>query len=172
MKNKILIVCFALFTFAVLAGCKQVDANNDYLRIHIRANSNQENDQLIKYQIKDLVIDHLTPFLTKCDNKQDVVNALLDNKIVLENKIDSYLTSENFAYTSEVVIDNEFFPTRYYGDYLLPADYYDAIIINLGEGVGNNWWCVVYPPLCFSNSHNIVYKSKIKEIIDRFFKGV
>ncbi len=169
MKNKILVVCALFFAFVVLAGCNQIE-NNDYLRIHIRANSNSEKDQFIKYEVKDLVIKHLTPFLTECESKEKVITMLIDNKSSLEHLIDDYLTMRNYEYTSEVVIDNEFFPTRYYGSILLPSDYYDAIIINLGEGAGDNWWCVVYPPLCFTNTNNIIYKSKIAEIISNFFK--
>lgn len=171
MKNKILIVIFMLVVFGVLAGCNQLNVSNDYLRIHIRANSNAEDDQIIKYEIKDLVIEHLTPFLAECKDKNSVINMLGNKKYDLEGIIDNFLKANNFSYKSNVVIDNQFFPTRYYGEYLFPSDYYDAIIINLGQAKGDNWWCVVYPPLCFAGGENsVIYKSKIKEIISAFFK--
>ena len=73
------------------------------------------------------------------------------------------LKSNGFEYKSKVYIHEEYFPTRVYGETVLEADVYDAIIVELGDAGGNNWWCVVYPPLCFvnnncTNEQNIQYK--------------
>ena len=70
-------------------------------------------------------------------------------------------------------MNNEYFPERIYGEYTFPAGRYDALIIELGSGEGQNWWCVAFPPLCFvpnsSGGEKVVYKSWIKEILDRIF---
>ena len=65
-------------------------------------------------------------------------------------------------------IKNELFPTRVYNGLTVDSGYYDALIIYLGEGVGDNWWCVIFPPLCFVGRGNYVYRSKIKSVIDDF----
>ena len=146
----------------------------DYLRIHIKANSNAEVDQNIKYQIKEEYIDFLTPKLAFCNCKQDVVDLVNKEKNNLENLADSILQENGFEYKSNVSIKSEMFPTRTYEDVTLESGVYDALIVELGEAKGNNWWCVIYPPLCFTNysatnSTSVVYKSKILEIIKQFF---
>ena len=79
------------------------------------------------------------------------------------------MKEEGFSYGASAELETENFPTRVYGEYTLPAGEYSALIIRLGSGEGDNWWCVVYPPLCFAAvDTDIVYKSKIKEIIENW----
>lgn len=148
--------------------------NNDYLRIHIRANSNSDVDQKVKYLIKDEFVNFLTPKLAFCTNKNQVVEMITVESQQLENLADSILKENGFSYTSKVKINTEMFPTRTYDGYTLESGIYDALIVELGEASGNNWWCVIYPPLCFTNYSStnfgaVVYKSKILEIIRQFF---
>ena len=84
------------------------------------------------------------------------------------------MIANGFNYGCKAYIDAENFPTRSYDDVVLEAGVYDALILNLGSGKGDNWWCVVYPPLCFiggndNGQNNIVYRSKLLEIIEDFF---
>ena len=169
-----------IFLFLLLCGGVFVfNTNNsqpkyDYLRVHIRANSNSEIDQNIKYIIKDNVVDYITPYLISCDTKQksiDTLTCLLDD---IEDVCDNVLRENGFTYTSRARIDEEKFPTRAYDNVTLEAGVYDALIIELGTGKGDNWWCIVYPPLCFvnksnDNAHNIQYQSYLMEIIDKYF---
>ena len=146
--------------------------NADYLRIHIRANSNSDVDQKVKYKIKDAYIDFLTPKIAECKSKSDVQNVILSEKQNLELLADEILHKNGFDYKSDVKINQEMFPTRSYDGYVLESGVYDAVIVELGSAKGNNWWCVIYPPLCFtdySTSNAVVYKSKIMEIIKQFF---
>ncbi len=166
--------CITLFLLSIIfltvIGCyKNNDYNEEYLRIHIRANSNSEVDQSVKYEIKDKIVTYLTPYVAKCNTKQDALNLLLKQEGQLERVIDDFLKSKGFTYTSNVVVRNEKFPTRVYKDFTLEEGFYDAVIVELGRAKGDNWWCVVYPPLCFTgNECGIVYKSKILEIIKNF----
>ena len=150
-----------------------VKSSTDYLRLHIRANSNSEEDQNIKYKVKNRVVDLLTPIVVNVKTKNALQKKLKENENYIEYKVDEFLKENGFNYGCNMEINNEFFPTRVYEEVVLEADYYDALIINLGSGVGNNWWCVVYPPLCFVGenvvSENVVYKSKLLEIINKFF---
>lgn len=153
---------------------QQSNNNADYLRIHIRANSNSEIDQEVKYKIKDEFVSYLTPKIALCTSKHDVVNLINIEHNKLVNLADTVLKDNGFNYTSNILIRSEMFPTRNYEGYTLESGVYDALIVELGEAQGNNWWCVIYPPLCFTNysSNNlssVVYKSKIWEIIKKFF---
>ena len=83
------------------------------------------------------------------------------------------LSKKGFSYSVNVKIDNEYFPTRTYSNTTLESGYYDAVIVELGQAEGDNWWCVMYPPLCFvnnfENSIQIKYKSKIVEWFKNLF---
>lgn len=166
----LIIILFVAFGFA---GCSN-KTSNDYLRIHIRANSNLQIDQNVKYKVKDEVVGFLTPLIANCKNLTDVENMVEKNKTNIESVCNKVLKQNGFLYTATAKIKQEFFPTRAYGEYVLESDFYDALVIELGSGSGDNWWCVVYPPLCFLNAKeingtNLKYKSKIYELINKFF---
>lgn len=141
-----------------------------YLRLHVRANSNSEEDQAVKYLVRDAIVTLLTPFVAECHDKEEaiaVVRGLQDRAVAVAVSV---LEENGFGYGARASVREEQFPTRVYEGVTLPSGVYDAFIIELGEGVGDNWWCVVYPPLCFTGGNgNIVYKSKIKELIEEFF---
>ena len=144
----------------------------EYLRVHIRANSNFEVDQNIKYVVKDRVVDFITPYLIECDTKQKSIKALTALLPEIENVCDGVLGQYGFDYKSHASINKEKFPTRTYDNVTLKAGVYDALIIELGAGVGDNWWCIVYPPLCFVNKsnlseQNIQYQSYLMDIIKK-----
>src|SRR5574344_1125880 len=168
-----IIICLVVINFCLVPN-SSVLSNSDYLRIHIRANSNTEIDQGVKYKIKDELVNFLAPKLSNCTTKKEVVDLIETEKILLENTADKVLLENGFQYKSKIKIDSEMFPTRSYNGYTLESGIYDAMIVELGEAEGNNWWCVIYPPLCFVNvsstsSSAVVYKSKILEIIKQFF---
>lgn len=152
------IICFGLFAKPV---------KEEYIRIHVRANSNEIVDQNIKYEIKDNVVSYLTPFIADCVSKSDFVKIISANLNNIEKIADEILNRNGFNYVSHASFKVEEFPTRSYDGTVLESGFYDALILELGEAEGDNWWCVVYPPLCFinNNSENILYKSKILEII-------
>ena len=147
---------------------------SDYFRIHIRANSNTQKDQEVKYKVKDEIVKLLTPLLSEAKTKEEAIQIIDNNIEYITKTVDDVLAQNGFSYNSNAQIKSEFFPTRSYGKLTLESDVYDALIVNLGSGSGDNWWCVVYPPMCFVPSEGdddcIVYKSKILEIIKNFFK--
>lgn len=172
MKKRYYIVLLIVFVGAyVLIGCNQIE-NKDYLRIHIRAHSNCAVDQEIKYGVRDEVVRFLTPIICEAKGKGDALKKVSEAVRELNIFINDYLVKNNFTYTACVKINNEFFPTRVYDEVTLYANYYDAVIVELGEASGDNWWCVVYPPLCFKDGNftSVVYKSKIEELINKYFK--
>lgn len=155
----------------VLFSTKKTEPNEEYLRIHIRANSNLDVDQNIKYIIKDKVVEYLIPILCDCETKEQAESALQKNFQGIEAVADSILKQNGFSYSSHAKLCNEYFPTRSYQDLTLDEGFYDALILELGQAKGDNWWCVVYPPLCFVSTNptgeGVVYKSKILHIINK-----
>ncbi len=167
-KIGITLILLSIITLTVTAVFKFNPNSVEYLRIHIRANSNDTVDQNVKYQVKNAIVNYLTPIVANCSSKEQAVSEINKNKSQLEKVSNNVLKSAGFNYQSRVSVRNELFPTRVYGDFTLEEGFYDALIVELGEAKGDNWWCVVYPPLCFTGTENITYKSKILEIISSF----
>ena len=149
------------------------ETNYDYLRLHIRANSNTVFDQNVKYEIKTEVVKFLTPYLQSVKSKSEAIEVINQKADEIESICDLKLKNNGFNYCSNVKINNEYFPTRTYENTTLESGYYDAVIIELGEAEGDNWWCVMYPPLCFvnknENNKQIKYKSRIAEWFKKVF---
>lgn len=144
-----------------------------YIRIHIRANSNDEVDQNVKYKVKSAIVDYLTPIIAECETLNEAHAKIASNLKEVTQVANGVLKDNGFNYSANARLNDEYFPTRAYADLVLDEGVYDALIVELGSGTGNNWWCVVYPPLCFIGAENegtnsIVYKSKIVELINKY----
>ena len=158
----------AIVLIFLFCGAPKKVEEVDYLRIHIRANSNSEEDQKVKYLVRDAVVETMIPLLSEAKTKSDAEKIVKESYALLIATATNVLKENGFSYGANAEIRNEFFPTRTYGDLTLPERKYDALIMELGSGMGDNWWCVVYPAFCFTqtkNSDNIVYISRIWEII-------
>lgn len=167
-------ILFAVSALIILVGiillAPSKQTNVDFLRIHIRADSNDTADQNVKYVVKNAVVDYLTPYLAEATSKDKAMTIVKSHLKGIEQVCDKTLAENGFDYTGRARLAVEEFPDRTYNGVTLEAGVYDALIVELGSAQGNNWWCVVYPPLCFvggeSNGTNqIIYKSKIAEII-------
>ncbi len=171
MKGKLLviIICVAIITSVIMLNQKNNTAT-DCIRIHIRANSNSESDQKVKLDLRDMVVAHLTPLLSTAENKSQAKALLKKELSNLEKLGEARLREIDANYTMRCCMQKEEFPLRKYGELVFESGEYEALIITLGEGKGDNWWCVAYPPLCFvpEGEGEIVYKSKILEIIKSY----
>lgn len=172
MKKLIVILLVVIVAFSVIAVSVTKDSD-EYLRIHIRANSNEEIDQQIKYIIKDKIVQELTPYLKNVSDKEEaskIINSCIPQ---LKKIADTELNKCGFNYTSKIQLRKENFPKRTYGDLSLDSGMYDALIVELGKADGDNWWCVVFPPLCFVSveSQDTGYASIIYEKIQELKNG-
>lgn len=168
-------IALAVVSLAVIATIYFVgtasfaQADTDYLRIHVRANSNEQIDQNVKYKVKDEVVRFITPYASKCTDKDKAIEIIGGILPEIEKVCDRVLKANGFTYTSKASVRAEEFPTRVYGDLTLESGIYDALIIELGSGTGDNWWCVIYPPLCFTSATtDVEYRSIIYDIINKF----
>lgn len=175
--KKICIIFLALFIITLTAvgfsGEKTAQSGtncDEYLRIHIRADSNDSSAQAVKYLVRDGVVEYLTPLVASYETKRDALEGISKSLNEISAVATSVLKANGFSYVAKASLEREVFPTRVYDGYTLPSGEYSALILRLGKGEGDNWWCVVYPPLCFTGGQgSVVYKSKIKEIIQRFY---
>lgn len=167
------VILLTAFAMALPVSKEQTYDADRFLRIHIRANSNSDADQQLKYKVKQAVVDFLTPLLVDADTKEKAVSIIKNNFCGVERVADEVIRANKFNYLSKASLKREDFPTRRYGEFTLQSGVYDALILELGSGKGDNWWCVVYPPLCFVNgvengTGKVVYRSLLKEIIEKF----
>ena len=152
--KKYLLLSFVLIAFIILSAYSYSYAVNENLsnnvfRLHVIANSDNEEDQNLKYKVRDELIKYMETLTTSSNTKEEVIqianNHLEDFKTIAENVIEE----NGFDYDVNVEIGNFSFPTKQYGDISFPAGFYDALKVQIGEAKGQNWWCVMFPPLCF-----------------------
>lgn len=173
MKNYIVIfvLLIAICIGAIFIPQKKQDY--DYLRLHIRANSNVDCDQQLKYKVKEKVVEILAPMLINANSKEEAIKVVKDYTVLLKGECLNVIKENGFNYSVNIKVNNEYFPTRTYANTTLNSGYYDAVIVELGEAKGDNWWCVMYPPLCFVNKNEnnaqIKYKSAIVEWLNKWF---
>jgi len=143
---------------------------HNLIRFHVIANSDQQRDQHVKYLVRDALVNFLKPKLEKaasCDEAREIV---LENRREITRIARETLDRAGFKYPVRVLIGRFTFPARAYGDVVLPTGGYEAVRVVLGEGKGANWWCVLFPPLCFVDisSANVGmsdYGKEVKETV-------
>lgn len=168
LKDPVYIVTafFVILLIIILAltACAQGE-KREYLRLHIRANSNSASDQDVKYEVRDAVVNYLSPLLSDVTDFNQALLTAEENLPALEELASRVLEENGFDYGAKVRLAREEFPARTYGSVTLPDGVYNALIIELGSGAGDNWWCVAFPPLCFvSEDGEFAYKSLIAEL--------
>lgn len=178
MKNACIIFLLSIiiiltgygFSTGAAVSSKEERDTSGYLRIHVRADSNDEAAQAVKYLVRDAIVEQLTPLVAEYESKAEALAGIQSHLREIERTAARVLKENGFTYGATATLAVENFPTRVYGEYTLPSGEYSALIVCLGSGKGDNWWCVVYPPLCFTapTGQNIVYKSKILEIIQKW----
>ena len=142
------------------------DISSSVFRLHVIANSDSESDQNLKYLVRDNLLNYMNNICANCSSKEEAITiakAHIDdfNQIALNT-----IHSEGYNYNVTVNIGNFEFPTKYYGDISLPAGYYDALKVKIGNAKGQNWWCVMFPPLCFTDITSGIVPDESKEELE------
>ncbi|WP_338588724.1 stage II sporulation protein R [Paenibacillus sp. Y5S-9] len=122
------------------------------IRLRILANSDAPGDQLVKREIRDAVVAQMGEWVAELENPQSLDEArkvIREHLSEIENRVGEELASRGLNYEYQVELGSVPFPTKLYGGTVYPAGDYEAVRITLGEGKGQNWWCVLFPPLCF-----------------------
>ena len=145
--SAVLIILCVTIVAAVIPTDAEAAIYGDTVRLHIRARSDSEEDQAVKLAIRDKILEKYSKTPTPC-NKNEAEMMLSARLSEIEEDVNRWLGEYGCEYGCEVRLEDEWFETRDYGEYSLPAGIYTSLIIELGGGEGQNWWCVMYPPMC------------------------
>lgn len=145
----VLILIFVLSFGYIIKVNDEKSINNKLLRFHVIANSDSIEDQTVKLKVRDAVLKNIGPEISKCKDLQESVEVVENNKERIEKICNEILSREGKDYTAKAMIGKYNFPVKTYGTITLPSGEYTAFRIVLGSGEGKNWWCVMFPPLCF-----------------------
>lgn len=132
---------------------------NRVVRIHILANSNRKEDQLLKYMVKDEISEKVFNLLREKETKEEAKDEILKNIDKISQISKNVIKQSGYDYAVNVVLTKSYFPTRQYENFVLPAGKYDTLKVEIGEAKGANWWCVAFPPMCSPE-----YENKAKNI--------
>jgi stage II sporulation protein R len=133
-------------------GSLQQKLAGSVIRFHVRANSDTESDQILKMQVKAAVVEMVEPLLENSANVDESREILAENKEAIKMCAVETLAQNGCFDEVSVYFERTYFPAKTYGDVTFPPGEYEAFRIDIGEAQGQNWWCVLYPPLCFVDS--------------------
>ena len=147
---------------------------DDAIRLRVIANSNSKYDQDIKMKVSDNVTQNMYYLLNNIDNIGQARTKIKDNLSYIENNIENVLKEENYNLGFEMNYGMNYFPEKEYDGKTYKEGKYESLVVTLGSGEGNNWWCVLFPPLCLieaeeTNKDDVEYKSFFKELIEKIF---
>ena len=152
MKKLLKFVCILLALYVVFwCGTLYADRkalNENLIRLHVVANSDEEEDQTLKLKVRDAVVDKLQETMQNLPNVEEAKAYLEAHLPELEEYVNQLIRALGFTDKAKITLAKEAFDTRDYDTFSLPAGQYEALRITIGEGKGKNWWCVVFPTLC------------------------
>lgn len=173
MKNfkRFTILVILLFIYITISAISYTNAvclniSDSVFRLHVIANSNSAEDQKLKYLVRDEVLDYMNSITNGLTNKQQIISIVSNNLENFNQIAQNVVYSYGYTYNVEVEIGNFEFPTKTYGDVSFPPGYYDALKIKIGNAEGQNWWCVMFPPLCFIDVSSGIVPDDSKEILE------
>lgn len=164
------IILILLCIFILISAISYVDAvsndiSNSVFRLHVIANSDTDEDQNLKYKIRDKLLEYMNSISKNCSSKEEIIKVANSHKKEFHDIAKQVITENGYDYNVTIKIGNFDFPTKNYGDISFPAGNYDALRVEIGNASGQNWWCVMFPPLCFVDVSSGIVPDESKEII-------
>lgn len=165
------ILSFLLFIYTSICAISYAqnissDIASSVFRLHVIANSDSQQDQDLKYIVRDNLLSYMNELCSNCENKEQAIKLVTEHSNEFEKIAQDTINEQGFSYTVKINIGNFEFPTKNYGDISLPAGFYDALRVEIGEAKGQNWWCVMFPPLCFVDISSGIVPEESKEIME------
>ena len=170
-----LVLIFSIMFITIKSEVNKIDnISENYkeklIRFHVIANSDSDEDQSLKLKVRDEVIEYLQPKLQNSSSIEESESIIRNEYNTLYNISKETILENGYNYDVKVGIEYSNFPTKQYSNVILPAGEYKALKIVIGEGEGKNWWCVMFPPLCFVDEENgVIDKStdeKLKAVLN------
>ncbi|QUH29045.1 stage II sporulation protein R [Vallitalea guaymasensis] len=141
--------------------------SDSLIRFHVIANSDSEEDQKLKLKVRDEILDRMNGILEESENIEETRQLITDNRDEIKRIAERVIEENNYDYDINVKLKMEQFPLKTYGDIILPPGEYEALLVEIGEAKGKNWWCVMFPPLCFVDVTHGVVPEETKETLKR-----
>ena len=169
--KKYFLLSIVIILFLAISAFSYVNAISTNLadsvfRLHVIANSDSQEDQNLKYKVRDSLIEYMNTLVNSSYSKDDVIKIAKEHLNEFKNIAQNVIKENGFDYPVNVEIGNFSFPSKTYGDISFPAGFYDALKVEIGESKGQNWWCVMFPPLCFVDVTSGVVPEESKENLE------
>ena len=169
---------FIIGTIILIIFCSNIKASDNIIpdeaiRLRVLANSNSEYDQQIKLQVKDQIQLDLYNLLKETKGIEEARKIIEENLPNISSSVKKILEKENSNQDFTINFGYNYFPEKEFKGITYEEGYYESLLITLGSGEGDNWWCVLFPPLCLveaEESDEVEYKFFIKELIDKYLK--
>ena len=168
--KRFLILIFLLFIYTIICAVSYVNAvssniESSVFRLHVIANSDSKEDQDLKYIVRDNILTYINEISKNASTKEEVIEIARNNIDTIKQIAQETVYENGYNYSVNIKIGNFAFPTKQYGDISLPAGFYDALRVEIGSASGQNWWCVMFPPLCFVDISSGVVPEESKEVL-------
>lgn len=165
----ILLLLFILYFFICAQDYVEAvssDISNNVFRLHVIANSDTIEDQNLKYKVRDELLNYMNSLCANITSKEEAILMVENHKEDFKDIALKVIQSEGFYYDVNINIGNFNFPTKTYGDISLPAGMYEALRVEIGNANGQNWWCVMFPSLCFIDINDGIVEEDSKNILE------
>lgn len=139
------------------------ELSEDVLRVHILANSDSAADQSLKLAVRDSVLSHCSAYFDDCEDKNEALSLTREHLGEIEQVAMKEIRAHGFDYCVKAEVGQTYFNTRHYDAFTMPAGWYDALRLTIGDGGGQNWWCVMYPALCVGAATKDTMKEDLSE---------
>lgn len=171
LKSFILITLL-LFLYIFISAQSYVSAISSNLstaifRLHVVANSDTDDDQTLKLKVRDSLLKYMNEICSNCSTKKEAISIATQHKDEFQKIAEQTIIDNGYTYSVKININNFYFPTKNYGDISLPAGMYDALRVEIGEAKGQNWWCVMFPSLCFIDISSGIVNEEAKENLEQ-----
>ena len=166
----VIILSFLLFLYTTICAFSyaqniSTDISNSVFRLHVIANSDSKEDQNLKYKVRDTLLKHMKELCCDCKNKDEAIKIVKEHLEEFKQIALQTINDNGYSYNININIGNFEFPTKEYGDISLPAGFYDALKVELGEAKGQNCWGVMFPPLsCTDVTSGVVPEESKKQL--------
>ena len=172
MKKTIIIILLAMlgFHFLSMKGSALI-IPNEAIRLRVLANSNSKEDQELKLKVRDELQLYMYELLKDTKGIDQAREKIKQNLDQIEDCVNRTLQKYDSAIKFQIDFGLNYFPDKEYKGVVYPAGEYESVLVTLGEGNGNNWWCVLFPPLCLmeaEESDTVEYKSFFQELIEKY----
>ena len=166
------LIALLLFIYIFISAQNYVSAISNNLsdavfRLHVIANSDSAEDQSLKLKVRDSLLNYMNKLSENCSTKEEAISLANLHKSDFQKIAQQTILDNGYNYSVKININNFYFPTKNYGDISLPAGIYDALRVEIGEAKGQNWWCVMFPSLCFIDISSGIVDNESKENLER-----